>query len=86
MAAFSQLWELNVEIIGVDSTPTGRIFSIQTVTLTISKDLWHCGVEINPEVCTWPDTYKCHKLYFLRVFYELGPPRVEHIGKIVLAT
>ncbi len=53
-----------------------------TVSLSVCRDDF-AYAEIKTGSCHWMDEYKYHKIYFLRIFLEAGPPQSELIGRHV---
>ena len=58
----------------------GRILSVNTVSVSICKNEFPCDEIIDTSRCRWEDEYIYHKIYFVRVFLEEGPPQNELIG------
>jgi len=57
----------------------GKILTIETVALKLSKKQW-TGPEINPDQTCFHDEYMRHLLYITRIYFRYGLPEPELIG------
>ena len=58
---------------------SGRILTIETVPLKLSKYHWE-GPEVDPDRTCYPDEYLRHVLYVTRIFFIYDPREEELIG------
>jgi len=57
----------------------GKIISIETVSLKLSKKQWH-SLHVNPDHTYFPDEYSRHVLYITRIYFRYGDAEPELIG------
>jgi len=62
---------------------TGKILTIETVALKLSKKQWKAPV-INPDQTCFHDEYMRHLLYITRIYFHYGLPEPELIGTLFL--
>ena len=61
----------------------GSILSIATVMFKVPEEEFCGEYRVDPERCFCFDEYFTHQISFLRVFYKLGQPAYEVIGKLI---
>ena len=62
----------------------GRVLTIETLPLKLSRKLWAGPDHLNPDQTYFPDEYLHHVLYVTRIYFIYGTVHRELIGLLLL--
>lgn len=77
----SSYYNQNTTTAILSSTTTGKIVTIETVPLKLSKKDWNI-LEINPDQTYFADEFVRHVLNITRIYFRYGDPEAELIGEL----